>query len=64
MQVVQRSHRVQELLDGSGQRKHDDHSTLWHGFTISRERVTLPAGLPGDPPSCYRDGSYSVLLSR
>jgi len=36
----------------------------WHGFTISRERVTLPAGLPGDPPSCYRDGSYSVLLSR
>jgi 16S rRNA (cytosine967-C5)-methyltransferase len=22
----------------------------WHGFTIARERITLPAGLPGEPP--------------
>jgi 16S rRNA (cytosine967-C5)-methyltransferase len=36
----------------------------WHGFEIERERMTLPAGLPGDPPTRYHDGSYSVLLSR
>ncbi|MBL8762151.1 MAG: hypothetical protein JNL50_12705 [Phycisphaerae bacterium] len=34
------------------------------GLRVSRERCTLPAGLPGDPASTYRDGSYSVLLSR
>ncbi len=39
-------------------------ATTWHGFAISRERVSLPQGLPGDPPGAYRDGSYSVLLSR
>ncbi len=31
---------------------------------ISRERSTSPAGLPGEPASAYRDGSYSVLLAR
>lgn len=36
----------------------------WHGFAIERERISLPRGLPGDPPTAYRDGSYSVLLSR
>ena len=39
-------------------------ATTWHGFGIDRERMTLPAGLPGDPPTGYHDGSYSVLLSR
>ena len=39
-------------------------ATTWHGFTISHERTALPSGLPGDDPSGYHDGSYSVLLSR
>lgn len=34
------------------------------GLRVSRERATLPVGLPGGPPHRYRDGSYSVLLSR
>lgn len=30
------------------------------GFEIIRERVTLPAGLPGDAPDGYRDASYAA----
>lgn len=36
----------------------------WHGFSLSRERLSLPEGLPGEDPAGYRDGGYSVLLSR
>lgn len=36
----------------------------WHELKASRERFDEPAGLPGDPPGRYRDGAYSVLLSR
>lgn len=35
----------------------------WHKLVASRQRLTLPAGAPGSPPSTYRDGSFSVLLS-
>lgn len=35
----------------------------WHGFTLQRERRHLPQAVPGDPPSAYTDGSYSVLLA-
>ncbi len=34
------------------------------GLRVSRERWAMPSGLPGESPSGYRDGSYSVLLSR
>lgn len=34
------------------------------GLRASRERSSLPAGLPGESASGYRDGSYSVLLAR
>lgn len=36
----------------------------WHGFRPDRERLTLPAGQPGDEPGRYHDGSFSVLLVR
>jgi 16S rRNA (cytosine967-C5)-methyltransferase len=36
----------------------------WHRFAISRERLVLPAGGPGDPATGYHDGAYSVLLTR
>ena len=39
-------------------------ATTWHGFSLARERTTLPEGLPGDAPTRYHDGSYSVLLER
>lgn len=35
-----------------------------HNLSLSRERLSLPAGLPGESPRGYCDGSYSVLLSR
>jgi 16S rRNA (cytosine967-C5)-methyltransferase len=34
----------------------------WHRFAIDRERSVLPAGQPGDPPSRYHDGAFSVLM--
>lgn len=36
----------------------------WHNFTATRERTKLPTGGPGQPPTTYTDGGYSVLLSR
>lgn len=39
-------------------------ASRWHGFKPTRVRIELPEGLPGDPPARYRDGSFSVLLSR
>jgi 16S rRNA (cytosine967-C5)-methyltransferase len=32
------------------------------GLTVQRHERTLPAGLPGDEPASYRDGSYFALL--
>lgn len=34
------------------------------GLMLLDESQTLPAGLPGDPPSTYRDGSYWALLTK
>jgi 16S rRNA (cytosine967-C5)-methyltransferase len=36
----------------------------WHDFVPSRERTTLPRGMPGGPARAYQDGSYSVVLGR
>ena len=36
--------------------------TKWHGHELVHETSTLPGGLPGDPPSAYRDGGYVALL--
>ncbi|MCH2134477.1 MAG: hypothetical protein MK116_12085 [Phycisphaerales bacterium] len=36
----------------------------WHRFNIETEHLMSPAGLPGDAPSTYHDGSYHVLLGR
>lgn len=33
----------------------------WH---ITRERLQLPTGQPGDPPSMYRDGGYYAILAK
>ena len=33
-----------------------------HRLGADRERITMPAGLPGDPPGHYHDASYSVLF--
>jgi len=34
----------------------------WHPLRPERERRSEPAGVPGEGPATYRDGSYSVLL--
>lgn len=34
------------------------------GLSLAVERSMLPAGLPGDAPSVYRDGGYHALLWR
>ncbi len=34
------------------------------GLSTVVERTILPAGVPGDPPSRYRDGGYHALLVR
>ncbi|MGQ0628767.1 MAG: transcription antitermination factor NusB [Phycisphaerales bacterium] len=36
----------------------------WHGLERGAERLTLPAGGPGEDPLGYHDGGYSVLLKR
>ncbi len=36
--------------------------TKWHGHELVHETSVLPTGLPGDPPSAYRDGGYVALL--
>jgi 16S rRNA C967 or C1407 C5-methylase (RsmB/RsmF family) len=46
----------------------NQHITAWlvanHGLRIIRERLILPAGGPGRPPTEYRDGGYAALLAR
>lgn len=34
------------------------------GFDLLGESMTMPAGLPGQPTSGYRDGGYAALLAR
>lgn len=34
----------------------------WHALRPSRESLRLPRGGPGEPPTRWADGSYSVLL--
>lgn len=34
----------------------------WHGYELVEEHTLLPAGLPGDPPTAYRDGGYAALI--
>lgn len=45
----------------------NEHITQWAcasaGFQLVRESSTLPGGLPGHPPSAYRDGGYAALLA-
>lgn len=36
----------------------------WHSLRRLGGQSLPPAGLPGDPPAGYRDGSYAVLLGR
>jgi len=36
----------------------------WHDFDVTDEHQCRPAGLPGDPPTSYRDGSFAALLRR
>jgi hypothetical protein len=31
-------------------------------LTVADQQFTLPAGLPGDPPSAYHDGGYAALM--
>jgi 16S rRNA C967 or C1407 C5-methylase (RsmB/RsmF family) len=31
-------------------------------LSLAADRMILPAGLPGEPPSEYRDGGYHALL--
>lgn len=32
------------------------------GFELLKETSTLPAGLPGEPPTAYHDGGYAALM--
>lgn len=32
------------------------------GFKLLKETSTLPAGLPGEPPTAYHDGGYAALM--
>lgn len=36
--------------------------TRWHGLERESEELTMPAGLPCDPPAIYHDGGYWVLM--
>ncbi|MCC5785274.1 MAG: hypothetical protein JJU33_01080 [Phycisphaerales bacterium] len=36
----------------------------WHGFKVEATECLTPAGLPGEGPEVYRDGSFGVLLGR
>lgn len=36
----------------------------WHNLRELASQSIEPAGLPGDPPAAYRDGSFAVLLGR
>lgn len=44
----------------------NQHITAWAcasaGFELLKETSTLPSGLPGQPPTAYRDGGYAALL--
>ena len=33
------------------------------GMTIAKQDSRMPEGLPGDPPTTYRDGGFSALLA-
>lgn len=33
------------------------------GIEVLAEAATMPAGLPGEPARCYRDGGYAALLA-
>ncbi len=35
-----------------------------HGLALGGSSSLLPAGLPGDPPALYHDGSFSAVLRR
>jgi 16S rRNA (cytosine967-C5)-methyltransferase len=45
----------------------NQHAVAWavekYGFSVEHDRLTLPAGLPGEGPEWYHDGSYSALLA-
>jgi len=34
----------------------------WHPFRREEESTTTPQGLPGDPPTRYRDGGYAAIF--
>jgi 16S rRNA (cytosine967-C5)-methyltransferase len=39
-------------------------ATRWHPLKVLDQGTHPPAGLPGDPPTRYRDGSFAALLQR
>jgi 16S rRNA (cytosine967-C5)-methyltransferase len=39
-------------------------ATRWHPLQVLEQGTHPPAGLPGDPPTRYRDGSFAALLQR
>jgi 16S rRNA (cytosine967-C5)-methyltransferase len=50
-------------IDREENRELVDWACKWHGFNVGHELLTLPAGLPGEPPEAYHDGSFSALLA-
>lgn len=46
----------------------NDQQAAWavsrFGLVVEKTALSLPAGIPGDPPTRYRDGSFFALLNR
>lgn len=50
------------------EREENEEVAAWactkHGLRVATEHRTWPTGVPGNPPSEYRDGSYGVVMTR
>ena len=49
-------------LEEEENQMHAEWITRWHGMQVIRQSEVQPAGLPGEEPYHYRDGSFSVLM--